>query len=322
MGFQDRIQPTTQAASSEEIDLLHAARITSDQVGAIATWLDYNKVLAETREFVGRMSKPKKLSPEELKQVRLWLINAWSTESLLSKIETSFSTDACAFAVHWAFPQAYYAVFALRQAWTKVLRYGDDKHQTVIRRFGDDAVNGRLPLSLSPCVSGIDGAFVHHAIEGVDFNTDRRLIRTDVHSIAGYVGSALRSTRRSGLKIWRNDHSKEFRTKTGQRKKKLTSDDWLFCDNRLGPTSIVSYLYRKRTKANYDDIDAFHNDAINATVLIRDINSILRSMFVVHEVMICNAVGKSAYYSIQEGVQESIGAGCRSRTHDVMSCIP
>ena len=155
MGFQHRNLPAAPVSCIEESKLLHAARITSDQVGAIATWLDYNKVLAETREFVGRMSKPKKLGSEELKQVRLWLTNAWSTEYLLSKIAKELGPDAVAFSVHWAFPQAYYAIYAFRMAWGTATGYHDRTHQTVTRHFGQDAWERRVPESLAPCLTGI-----------------------------------------------------------------------------------------------------------------------------------------------------------------------
>ncbi|MEN9281536.1 MAG: hypothetical protein RL594_471 [Bacteroidota bacterium] len=295
MGFQDRIQPRTQAASSEEIDLLHAARVTSDQVGAIATWLDYNKVLAETREFVGRMSKPKKLSPEELKQVRLWLTNAWSTEYLLSNIAKDLGADAVAFSVHWAFPQTYYAVFALRMAWSTAAGHYDRAHPTVIRRFGLDSIEGRLPESLAPCLTGIDADYHYHYINNVEFTTDRRLNRSDVDSVKGYISSALRTTRSGSFEKWKADNISRFMTKKGAKRKSLSREQKLEGDSKIGPTSVISYLYRKRIKANYDDVDVFHNDMINAPLLNHDLQMIVRSFSVVHEAMIARKVGKIAF---------------------------
>lgn len=295
MSFQGRTLPNAPASSSEELDLLHAARITSDQVGAMATWLDYNKVLAETREFVGRISKPKKLSPEEFMQARLWLTNAWSTEYLLSNIAKDLGADALAFSVHWAFPQAYYAVYAFRMAWSTAAGNLDRAHSTVIRRFGLDAVNGHVPESLAPCLTGIDSGYSYHLMDNVCFTQDRRLNRSDLDSVKGYIGSALRTTRNGSFEKWKADNVGRFKTKKGVTRKSLSREHKLEGDSKIGPTSIMSYLYRKRIKANYDDVDVFHNDMINAPLLVHDLQMIVRSFSLVHEAMIARKVGGNTF---------------------------
>jgi hypothetical protein len=298
MGFQHRTLHAALVSSSEESKLRHAARITSDQIGAIATWLDYKKVLAETTKVVGQMSKPKRLSSEEVEQVRLWLTNAWSTEYLLSHIAKDLGADAVEFSVHWACPQAYYAVFAFRMAWGTAAGYHDRTHQTVTRHFGQDALEGRVPESLAPCLTGLDADCSYHYIENVEFTTDRRLNRSKVDSVVGYIGSALRSTRRESLEKWKADNIGKLKTKKGKKRKSLSRAHKLEGASKIGPTSIMSYLYRKRIKANYDDVDVFHNDIINAPLLIRDLQGIVRSFSLAHEAMIARKVGMSTFREI------------------------
>lgn len=299
---------------------LHSARITCDQLGALALWLEYGKVLSDTKVFC-QSKKPQPMKQTDLALVRRWLTNAWSTEYFLTNISADLGDEAIAYAVHWAYPQAYYAVFALRMALATAVGNNEDTHQKVIRRFGDDARNGRLPDSLSICVTGIKKDWKHYKIPEVPFDTDTRLRRFDKNSVIGYVGSLLRGTREYDLSRLRQERKKEFKTKQGRLRKSLSKDNWHQIADKLGPTNIMSFLYRKRIKANYDDVDAFHNDVVEAPQLLADIKSVVRAFAIVHETLICQRIGRDSYEELLSRVPSRISAFSNARSSDVYSCL-
>lgn len=289
-------------------------------MGALACWLEYNKVVRETRDFC-QQQKQRPLRPPEMARVRKWLTNAWSTEYFLSSTTELLDDDAKTYSVHWAFPQAYYSVYALRMAYTTILGYGDDKHQTVIRRFGDDANNCRLPLSLAISVTGIDGQFEHNGFPAGKFNSNTGLIRTNVDSVTGYVGSALRGTRRGDLDRLRQDMKREFKTSKGTYRKNLRRDDWLRVADCLGPTSIMSYMYRKRLKANYDDVNMFYHQVVDAPLLLQDISNIVKAVAFVHEALILVHVGLKMYKVLLHDAPYQIRSHCESSLSDVYDSL-
>lgn len=308
------------SSDTEDADIVHSARITSDQIGAIATWLDSARLIEETRKFI-ESQKRKPVIKTDVDVIRKWLTNAWSTEFFLASITDDFGPDVKAYAVHWAFPQAYYAVYGQRMAYSIVHGYQEDSHQKVIRRFGNDALELRLPASLAICVTGTKNNYEHHNIAVIDdFTTDRRLRRVDHAMVAGYVGSALRGTRGFDLDRLRRERAKEFVTSKGKPTQKLNREQWQSIAKNLGPTSLMSFLYRKRLKANYDNVDALHSDVIDANNLLSDIRCIVNAFALVHESLILFRMGRRAFEEMIERAPKQVVGMFNARKSDVLSC--
>lgn len=309
-----------ESEENDDADIVHSARIIADQIGAIATWLDFGKVKLETKAYFGSI-KRKPAGDVDFAVARKWLTNAWSTEYFLSNITDDLGADVAAYAVHWAFPQAYYAVYAQRMAHSVIQGHKEDAHQKVIKRFGYDAKANRLPTSLSICVTGVRNDLEHYGISVIpNFNTDTRLRRRDPNSVIGYVGSALRGTRQFDLNRVRKERSKDFLTAKGQPSKKLGKEQWREIETAIGPTSILSYLYRKRLKANYDNVDALHSDVIDAPVLLRDVRSIVRSFALVHESLIVCKLGRKSFEKMTHRVPKQVFEMHLSRRDEVYDC--
>ena len=61
----------------------------------------------------------------------------------------------------------------------------------------------------------------------------------------------------------------KIKTKHGKRKTSFSADDWQQVSRNLGATSLLSLLYRKRLKANYDAIETLLADELNQRSCIR-----------------------------------------------------
>jgi hypothetical protein len=59
----------------------------------------------------------------------------------------------------------------------------------------------------------------------------------------------------------------------------------------LGPTALLSLLYRKRIKANYQDIDTFLHSELQPEPLYKHLLGIVGGVNFVHEVFIARALG-------------------------------
>ncbi len=107
----------------------------------------------------------------------------------------------------------------------------------------------------------------------------------------------LKATREKDLR--ERKRSMTFKAKSGKRKKNLTEMEWTKVSDSLGRTSVLSLLYRKRIKSNYQEIDTFLNPNINATTLFRDLVHVVSCLNLTHELTIAHAIGMSTYRRLQ-----------------------
>jgi hypothetical protein len=92
---------------------------------------------------------------------------------------------------------------------------------------------------------------------GVSPANDETSLELDVHdpaSVDKQIAQFLRGTRRLSL----DEHREKVKIKNlvGLPKKRLSEGDWEGIAERVGATSLLSLLYRKRIQANYRDIDS------------------------------------------------------------------
>jgi hypothetical protein len=120
--------------------------------------------------------------------------------------------------------------------------------------------------------------------------------RTAAGSVDAQLCQFLNSTRRSDLAA--KAEGIRFDTKRGKRKRSLAREDWRKVGDSLGPTSVLSLLYRKRIKSNYRDIDTFLSQSINAPDLYRDLINVVATMNLVHEAFVSRALGHEFLSSV------------------------
>ena len=118
--------------------------------------------------------------------------------------------------------------------------------------------------------------------------------------VDSHIASLLDSTRQYDLK----DRLKNQRhkTKTGKLKKKFTDEEYNKASSQEGHTSILSFLYRKRVKSNYHDIDSFLSSQLEADTIFASILSVVDCLHAVHEAYIIKAIGKKEYSTILEAL--------------------
>jgi hypothetical protein len=83
----------------------------------------------------------------------------------------------------------------------------------------------------------------------------------------------------------------------------------------------MSFLYRKRIKANYRDIDSFLHEALDPVQLSRDLNRVVNSVNFVHECFVASALGPDFLASSVDQQPLAVAAVPRSRLERVRECL-
>lgn len=141
----DRLEVSSSSLAAKD-DLVFAARVTNIQFSALAARLDRADLVNGVKGVLERNPRRRGKLADPL-EVRKWLVNSWSTETLLRGNINALNGDALRHALHWAFPQAYYSAFALLQAYYRSTGVTVDTHAGSIRQFGVDLGQGKPPVS-------------------------------------------------------------------------------------------------------------------------------------------------------------------------------
>ena len=244
----------------------------------------------------------KRSSVSEVANLKKFLCNGWTTESLLKKNASSFEGEALNHSLVWAFPQAYYSVYAMTLAYFDVSGFTNNKsHFSIIKKFGDELGHGHYPESISFYASG--GIERKRKFK----NCQKKTLPSSLHQdnsnpavVDSLIASLLDSTRKYDLK--ERLKAQPHKTKKGKPKKKFTDEDYDKASFQEGHTSILSFLYRKRIKSNYHDIDSLLSSQLEADKIFASIISVIDCLHAVHEAYIVKAIGKKEYSSILDGL--------------------
>lgn len=226
------------------------------------------------------------------REVAKYLKNGWNTEFLLRLNADALTGDALRNSLHWAFPQAYYAVFMTTLAFYKVAGFTETTHAAVIRKVGALMKQGKYPERLS-FLAGGGKSRIFHNIARSELPSTAFFDETDRRVCDAQICQFLNATREHDLKE-KSRHFK-FKAKTGKRKKALNHTEWGKVSERLGLTSILSLLYRKRIKSNYRDIDTYLSQHLVPEDLYNDLIQVVGCCNFVHEAFVCKGLGSSYY---------------------------
>jgi hypothetical protein len=276
-------------------ELYFRARTTQIQFAALA-------VRCETRgvfEQLPRIATLKRLLPAtnlSIPEVRRGLANGWNTEFLLRVNRRSLTGDALRNSLQWAFPQAYYSVFAITSALFRTVGFTESSHAAVISKVGKQMQTGWYPDRVSFLADG-GRRRIYANLHRTQLPSPLFFDRDQPGAIDTHIANFLNATREQDLKARKKGSG--IKTKTGRPKKAFSASDWDRVSTRVGPTSILSLLYRKRIKANYRDIATFLSEDLQPQQLYADLITIVRSMNLVHEAYIAKMLGRDSYLSIQ-----------------------
>lgn len=279
--------------SREEKELQFSAEMTQYQFEAIKCKLEEPTILTQLKnlDYINniRMSHTCDYS-----DVEKWLKNSWNTERLLRFTRDSFTGNSLSFSIQWAFPQIYYSTFSSILAYFRVVGYTERSHTAVIRKFGIQIDEGKYPTAISFRAFGGKNNINFNDINLTPGYDPIRFVCSDPNSVDNQICQFLRATRKIDLKNKKSD-IKINRSNGRGYKKNFNYDDWEVVSNRLGYTSLLSLLYRKRIKSNYRDIDTFLSEHLDAATLFNSIVYVVNIINLIHETFIIKGIDRIRY---------------------------
>jgi hypothetical protein len=258
--------------------------------------------------------KSKTCSDVTLKQ---YLRNGWTTETLLAQNLNSFTGDALKNSLVWAFPQAYYSVFSVTLGYFQVAGFTDGQtHASLIRKFGDEADLGHYPHNISFLVSGgIEHKRTFKNCSKTTLPSSLHFDPLDPDVIDSHLASLLSTTRQADLRDRLLD--RKLKTKSGKPKKKFTEGEYASAGVKLGHTSVLSFLYRKRIKSNYQEVDSILSSELKADEIFPRLIRVVACLHMIHEAYIARAIGQKAYTGILDSLPTTIATLPRARFNDI-----
>jgi hypothetical protein len=291
MNFDIFDMPTMNLQQTSRDD--YSAIVTVNQFKALGS---YSNCCFQDEEMYRKyMESVKKRDVNKIKlsEVKSQLVNSWNTEKLLRYTAQNFTTNSDGFVIQWVFPQAYYSIFNSTLAFFETVGHSERSHVAVRAKVADLAHSGKYPEKL--CVWS-DGVKNNMTVEGLACSKEGfeplLYLPDDDNNVKCHIHSFMRTTRQIYLDKKREDLNGKFKTKQGGNKKQLTFADWNKVSEALKKTSWLCLLYRKRIKANYQDIDTFLSNEFQVSEVINAIVSLVNVLNFVNEINIYKSIGE------------------------------
>lgn len=282
-----------------------AARMTENQFSALSQHLNLTVLSEELRGL------PHFLQFEKCKQfreegVKVWCYNGWNTEHLLNLTRELVTKDMLSCAIQWAFPQAYYSVFAVALAYFKTAGLTEMSHAAVLTKLCGLMREGKYPARMSFLADGLK-PFDFVQIAKFPAPSTLHYNEADGESVQTQIAQFLSATRSLDLKKHKVKVRFECKRKS-KRKKSISRQEWLKVSQSLGPTSVFNLLYRKRIKANYQEIGTLQSEEINGDELIAKLGRMVAALNFVNEAFIAKAIGMQGYCALVGGSKHKAAA--------------
>ena len=278
--------------------LKHRADLTKIQFKALRTQLNKTNVVSELQERkkLNRLNKNQDLSDETLKK---WLRNAWNTERILRTNRSILEEDENFFALQWSFPQAYYSIFCSAQGFFHAAGRTANSHGSTMRDISKLIEQSYYPKSISLLATGGKQEIEFKGLKFTPGYSSKYFNEAELFSVENQIAQLLRSTReyllddqKDALGTNINDHP-ALKNSKGVLSGRLNSTQRDYVSQKLGSTNILHFLYRKRIKSNYREIDTFQFSELKALEIHDDIIEVTSYFNFVHEAFIYKALGKN-----------------------------
>lgn len=279
--------------AQENQELWFKAEMTHRQFASLSHKLvsaDIENEILNLDFFVSRLEKAKNLNLDEVEK---WLKNSWNTENVLIQNKSIIENTGQSFAMQWAFPQAYYSTFGSLLAHFKALGYTQESHTAVLKNFSSLVEQNKFPESICfYCTGGKRNyGFVNivkpNDVAPMDFDI------ANIKTVDNHICQFLKATRE--IKLDDKAPDLKFKNGKGQKRKKLSPAMWQQVSNALGHTTIMDLLYRKRIKANYQDIDTFSSSQFKGIEVLTNLSSVVGRLNLINETYIAKAIGLNNY---------------------------
>ena len=259
------------------------AKMMTRQFQALKDYISSKDIEDDLRRAV-QQNRFRRCATYDRNETEKWLTNGWNTENILMMSNFLFDDPTNSFAIQWAFPQAYYSCYCISLAFFKTAGFTEDRHSTVIKQIGRLIEEGKYPDFLSFYVSGGMYQISQSGVSRSARGSTVEYIPGDEDSMQTQISQFLNSTRQKDLKT----RKKDVKRYTVQRKRKqsFNREDWEIVSNKLGPTNILSLLYRKRIKFNYDSIASVFSGDLDANAIYDSLQFLVSKINLVHEAFI------------------------------------
>jgi hypothetical protein len=285
--------------TDEEKELWFRAEMNYRQFKSLSYKLENSDIeneILNNQYFIQKVSKSANLNLSEVNQ---WLKNAWNTESVLIRNIDIIENTNQSFCMQWAFPQAYYSVFGTTLAKFKAIGMTESSHTSVLKKYGSLMLEGKLPESISISCNGIAKNLVFENIDvpkKIDSYMDLDL--NNNATIDNHICQFLKATRL--LRLKEKAPNMGFKKPNGEKRKNLNDELWTKVSNSIGNTTIFDFLYRKRIKGNYQDIETYNSSYFKGKEVLESLISVIDRINMVNEVYTCKAIGKDNYNTFVE----------------------
>jgi hypothetical protein len=293
------------AGSGEDVAI--RAAMTYRQFAALAIRCDRAKV-ANQLATLPYASSVCRSSTCDTGEVRKYLLNSWNTEKLLEQ-NRSFTGSALNNSLVWAFPQAYYSVYCGTLAFCSAAGHNQTKtHASLIKLVGELMEAEKYPHNISFRCGG--GNRDNRAFKCVQTDKNRMASTltfdpNDAATVDGQIRQFLNSTRQMDLE--ERLREQKLKNKAGKQKKAFSAADYDRAGGNEGWTTIMSLLYRKRLKSNYDDIEPFLSPEIKAPELFDALLRVVDCLNLTHEWLVIRCMGDAWY---EQTLKSANGVQC------------
>jgi hypothetical protein len=243
--------------------------------------------------FKNKLGKAKNMDVDVIEK---WLKNSWNTESVLIQNKSILENTGQSFAIQWAFPQAYYSTYTSLLAHYKALGYTQESHTSVLKFFGSLIEQNRLPETLSFYCTGGKEKIIYINInkpQGIDSLT---FDKNNKETIDNHICQFLKATRE--IKLDEKKLDLRLKNKKGQKSKKLNPSQWEQVSDSIGHTTIMDLLYRKRIKANYQDIETFSSIEFKGLEVHECLCNIVNRLNLINECYVAKAISYDKFEEI------------------------
>jgi len=248
---------------------------------------------------------PPELPEQDVEDIKRLLIKSWSTEYALRTTAELGDEGFIKNALHWTFPQAYYAVFAGLQAFLYTRGIKSSNEALILREAGRLVVKNAYPQAMAFYASGHYDDFNINRLPLAHYKPGLQIAGKELEAQA-QIGQFLRTTRRMKAKAVRqqvqaNPETAIRSSKTGDLLQKFGPQHWQQLTWRVGYTSLFDLFGRLRISNSHREIERFITAEIDFKLFHQSLMEIVSYLNGIHECYVAQAMGLEKY---EQFVQE------------------
>lgn len=250
------------------------------------------------------------LTDEEAADVVRLLHQGWSTEYALRATAELGDEAYLRNALHWTFPQAYYAIFAVLEAFLHTRGIKSRNAAVVSREVGRLVVRGAYPRAVGYYAAGHYPDFSAHRLPLGSYKPGLSIAAKDIEAQA-QIGQFLRTTRRLKAttvrqQVQANPNTALRSARTGDLLDKWKPQHWQQITWRLGYTTIFDLLGRLRISATSREIERYVEADIDFKLFHHALLRIVEYLNGLHETYVAQALGLERYRQVVDTLPEHL----------------